>query len=279
MVQAQPDGVTFWGDAVGQRTRFGPSGAGARTTIGGVVVGIDKALDGDSLIGVAIGAADLGTDTAASSHAGGDLILAAIYGGARRGRAFVDWQVDYLHMDQDLSRPGGLAGSQVRSQNTLKGVGAQIDAGLDLVVGKWRVEPSLGLSALGLRSTATNESAGAALAQRVEGQSNHSLQSLVGVRFARTIRPTPEVSIQVNGLAGWGHEMGDTRAEAGAGLVNLGATTFTVASAPTGRDAAHLGAGFSAQVTPTTSFHGSYAAELAHNRTSQDLAVGLRMRW
>lgn len=279
MFEAQPSGVTFWGDAVGQRTRFGPSGAGGRTAIGGVVVGIDKTLDGAGLIGAAIGMSDLSTDTAASGHVGGDLVLATVYGGAHHGRAFVDWQVDYLHMDQELSRPGGLNGVGVRSQNTLNGVGARVDVGLTLAAGKWGIEPSLGVRTLGLRSTATNESAGAALAQRIEGQSNTSVQSFVGARFARTIRPTPEVSVQVNGLAGWTHEMGDTRAEATAGLINLGEASFTVASAPTGRDAAHIGAGFSTQVTPSTSLHGSYAAEFAHNQTAQDLAVGLRVRW
>jgi outer membrane autotransporter protein len=120
---------------------------------------------------------------------------------------------------------------------------------------------------------------GGVTAANIEVRRNTSLQSFAGVRVARTVRLTPDVSLQMRGLLGWSHEMADAGAEARASLLKLGGPAFTVASAPGGRDAAKLGASFSSQMTPRVTVYGAYAAELARDRESQQVSVGVRARW
>ena len=137
----------------------------------------------------------------------------------------------------------------------------------------------MGLSAVGLTSTAAREGAGAALAENINGQDTNSLQSNVEVRLARTVNLTPQTPLQLHGLIGWTHELGDTNAQARANLAGLGGEAFTATSAPVGRDAIKLGAGFEAQLTAKLTVYGTYSAALASARTAQDLSIGARVRW
>jgi uncharacterized protein with beta-barrel porin domain len=277
-VAAGLQGVTSWGDVVGQVTDIGPSGARYHSSVGDVVVGVDKALGDRGLIGFAVGGGNVQTGAAAGG-ANGDLIQAAIYGSASRGSAFVQWQADYLHIDQDVTRVLGFAGASLKGHDTLQGGGGQVGAGLDLAVMTWLVEPSVGLSAVGLTSTAAHEGAGAALAESVSGQNINSLQSNVEVHVARMVNLTPQTPLEVHALIGWDHELDDTSALARASLAGLGGGTFTTASAPVGRDAIKLGAGFEAQLTTKIIVYGTYSAALASQRSAQDLSIGARLRW
>ena len=275
---AGPHGVTFWGGGAGDFSDTGPVGAGYHTASGGVVAGVDKATGGGRLIGFAVSAADLRTTAAGGDTASGALLEAMVYGGARLGRAFIDGQAGFVYMDQDLVRAPGMGGA-VEGHNALKGGGGQVDAGLDLAVHNWLIEPTVGLSALGLTSTTANETAAAALAERVSAPSNVSLQALAGVRLATTVRLTPTTPLRLHGFAGWSHELQDTRAEVQASFAGLGGAPFTVTSAAIGRDAAKLGASFDAQLAPRVTVYGSYGATLTSGRDSQQVAAGVRVRW
>ena len=271
--------VTLWGGLFGQSGEVGPSGGGYSTTVGGLVVGLDRTLEGGGLIGFALGLADVRAEAAGGGRARGDLVQAMAYGGLRRGRAFLDWQVDYLRMDQDLTRSGGPLRGQVQGDDIVQGAGGQVSAGWDMTVGRWRMEPTASLGVLGLTASATRESLGAALAEDVATQRNTSVQSFAGVRVARMVHLRPDLSLQVRGLLGWSHEMADNRGEARASLAAIGGAPFTVTSAAGGRDAAKLGVGFSAQVTPRTTVYGSYTGDLARQRNAQSLVTGVRLLW
>jgi len=177
-----------------------------------------------------------------------------------------------------VTRVLGFAGASLKSRDTLQGGGGQVGAGLDLNVQKWLVEPKVGLSAIGLTSTAAHET-GAALAESVNGQNINSLQSSVEVRLARTVNLTAQTPVQVHALIGWDHELDDTSALARASLAGLGSSAFTAASDPVGRDAIKLGAGFEVQLTARVAIYSAYSAVLASERTTQDFSIGARVRW
>jgi outer membrane autotransporter protein len=243
-----------------------------------VIFGIDRTFGG-GLVGVALGFDSVRTTAPGGDKAVGDLFQAAVYGSAHRGRGFVDWQADYVRTSQAVTRSGGPFGVVAKGKTTLEGGGVQVHAGLDLTLRKWRVEPIVGLSAVRVNSGAATETAGGAIAEAIAAGRNESLQSFVGVRLARTVRLGSGITVQAHGLAGRSHEIEDVDAEARAHLVRLGGPDFTVTSPPTGRDAAKLGAGFSAQVTPNVTVYGAYSAELARDRESQQVALGARVRW
>ena len=277
---AGPNEVTLWGGVFGQTGDTGPSGAGYRTTVGGLVAGVDRTLEGGGLLGFALSLSRVHADAAAGGGgARGDLVQAMVYGGQRWGGAFLDWRLDYLRTDQDLTRPGGPLRPQVAGGDTVQGAGARLGLGWDMTVARWLVEPTASLSVLGLNSTATDEAPGAALAETIAAQSNTSVQSFAGVRLARMVRLTPDLPLQVRGLFGWSHEMADARGVVQASLAGIGGAAFTVASAPAGRDAAKLGVSFSAQLTPRMTVYGAYTGDFAHEQDSQSLTTGVRVRW
>ena len=268
-----PDGTTVWGDVQGQRTDFGAS----RASVGGVMFGVDRAF-GSGLFGVAVGLGEASADAAGGDRAEGTLFQAVAYGAVARGRAFVDWQADYLRTEQDVKRSGGRFGAGARGDVTVEGVGGRIDAGLAFDVRRWRVEPVVGLSGLRLTSTGATETGGVTAAD-VHVRRNDSLQSFAGVRFVRALSLTPGVSLQIRGLIGWSHELEDVDADVRAGVLALSGPVFTVSSVRTGRDAAKLGLSFSGQATSRVTVYGAYAAELARHRESQQVSLGVRARW
>lgn len=271
--------VTVWGDAFGQATKFSGPGTDAQASIGGLIFGVDRAFGG-GLIGLTFSIDDVRTTATGGDHAEGQMFQTSTYGGLHRGRGFVDWNADYLRMDQHITRAGGPFGTPAKGSDRLEGAGVQVNAGLDFVVRQWLVEPTVGLSKLHLWSTAANEAADSAMAEQIDGEGNDSLQTFTGVRLARAVRLTSDdIALQIRGFAGWSHELEDIQAEARGSLVKLGGPAFTVTSAPTGRDAVKLGASFSAQITPTVTAYGAYEADLARHRESQRVAVGVRALW
>jgi outer membrane autotransporter protein len=148
-----------------------------------------------------------------------------------------------------------------------------------MALARWRVEPTASVSVLSLTSGGTHETPGVALAEDIAGQRNTSAQSFAGVRLARMVRLAPDLSLQVRGLLGWSHEMGDNTAEARAGLAAIDGAAFTVGSAAAGRDAARLGFSVNAQLTPQIAVYGSYTGDFAQERDSQSLTTGVRARW
>jgi fibronectin-binding autotransporter adhesin len=279
---ARPAGsgeVMVWGGLFGQSGDVGPAGGGYSTAVGGMVVGVDRTLEQGGLVGLALGLANARAEAPGGGRAQGDMIQAMAYGGLVRGPAFLDWQVDYLRMDLDLSRPGGPLRGQVRGGSTVQGAGLQVSAGWGMTVRRWRVEPTASLGAVGLTTSSSRESPGDALAEEIAGQDNTGVQAFAGVGVARMVRLAPDLSLQVRGLVGWSHEMGDTAAEARASLVQIGGAPFTVTSAAPGRDAARLGVSFSAAVSPRIMISGAYSGEFARERDSQSLTTGFRARW
>jgi outer membrane autotransporter protein len=272
------DNATVWIAATGQTSRVEGSGAGYRASGAGLIFGVDRTFESMGLVGVALSVEDLRT-TASAGTAKGDLVEVQLYGDARRGRAFLDWQADYLRMDQGLNRRPGLPGPSVKAANTLQGGGGQVALGLDLAVRRWTVEPTLELRGQSLSASAARETSGVVLAEEIDSQNNTSLQSFAGVRLSRTLRLASGMPLQVGGQIGWSHEMADTRALATARLADLGGTGFTVGSPSIGRDTAKLGASFSGRLAPNVSVFGAYAAELARDRQAQDVAIGVRARW
>ncbi len=275
-----PNGVTLWGDAIGQINDVGHAdGDGYHSTVGGAMVGVDKTLGGGDLVGFAVGGGNLRTSAQGGAAATGDLIQASVYGGLRRGDWFVDWQGDYLHLAQDTSRTVSLAAQPIKGRNTIWGGGGQIDAGLNLRVQQWRVEPTVGLNAMTLTSTATAESSGGALAESVRGLDNTSVQTFVGVRLAGTLVSIASVPLRMHGVFGWSHELDQTTANAQASLANMGAAVFSAASTPVGRDAARLGVSLDARLTAKVTLFGAYTASLSNDQSAQYLNAGVRIRW
>jgi autotransporter-associated beta strand protein len=275
------DGVTLWGNGLGQFNHVGaPGGESYGSTVGGVIAGVDKALSAQSLLGAAIGGGKVQTSVASGGSASGDLIQASIYGAVRAGRFFLDGQADYEHVYEDVTRTFGAQGSPARGETTLQGGGVQVEGGLHLQARQWRIEPTLGLSIMDVASSAAHESTGGVLGENVGQLSSTSVQSFAGLRLGTELKVGPDAPVQIHGLLGWSHEMKDAATRTSATLTSFGADTgFTVETPMPGRDAVRAGTSFVARATKDIDVYGAYTAEVSRDATSQDLTLGVRVRW
>jgi uncharacterized protein with beta-barrel porin domain len=278
---AGPLGTTIWVNGVGQFADISVSGAtGYRTSRGGVMAGIDKSITQESLVGVSVGGSNIQTSAGNGATVNGNLVQFSIYGGTRWGRMFLDGQADYLYADQQVRRDLSFAGVAAHGAPPAQGGGAQVNGGIHFDVARWQIEPTLGLTAMTLASPAATETTGGALAEQVGRMSTTSLQTFAGVRIATVLPITPTMPVVLRGIVGWSHELADVTAGAPASFSGLGGSgVFSASTAPIGRDAARLGAGFDVAVASNVALYGSYNASLAHDMTAQTLTGGVRVIW
>ena len=270
------NGVTMWANGDAQFT----NAAGYQSTLSGMTVGIDRALSPDALIGFAVGGGNIGTGVGDSGSANGDSVQLSAYGAVRPGRMFVDWQVDYLHVNQAVTRELGIGGSSAGGSTQMQGGGAQVDAGMHLAVNRWQVEPTVGFTAMSLAAGSVVETTGGAMSQNVGDLNTTSLQSFAGVRVATVLNATSALPVQVHGILGWSHELGDVTARSVATFENVaGSGLISNTTEPVGRDALRVGGSFDMNVTRSVGLYGSYTASVSEGMTAQALTAGVRVRW
>jgi autotransporter-associated beta strand protein len=274
-----PHGSTIWTSGIGQFTDVNGSGApSSHTSVGGAIAGIDVPAGRGVTLGAAIGGGSVSTSSGGATDSGTAMQF-TIYGGWQSDRFFLDGQAAFLHMDETMRRTLSLFGTAARGSGGVNGGGAQVHGGMRLAYGRFQIEPTLGLTVIGMSAGTVTESTGGPAALQIGSQPISSVQSLVGVRFGTQFALTPTVPLRVNALVGWQHEYSNTTAPTTATFQIAGAWPFTVNTAPIGRDAARLGAGFDVVVTPRVSLYGSYQAALAEHATSQYLTGGVRVAW
>ena len=273
-----PHGSTIWMSGIGQFFDVSSS-AGApayNASMGGGIVGIDIPLKPGVMVGAAVGGASTQTSSAGATD-NGTAVQFSVYGGLQSANLFLDGQVAYTHVDQNVRRSVGF--SNITGNGGLNGGGAQVLGGLHLPYGRWRIEPAVGFSVLSLDPGSMTETVGGSPAERIDGQSITSVQSLVGVRIGTQFAITPAVPMSVHALVGWDHEYADVTARTTAAFAFAAALPFSVSSAPIARDAARLGGGFDVNLTPAVSLFGTYQAELGRVSTAQNLTGGIRVIW
>jgi autotransporter-associated beta strand protein len=274
-----PHGSIIWTNVIGQSDSVATSGApGYHATVGGAVAGIDVPVAPDALAGFAVGGGSAATSGAGGTDSGA-AVQFAVYGGWQFGSFFVDGQAAYLHVDRDVRRNVSFASVSVTGNGEVNGGGGQIEGGMRLPEPPWMIEPTLGVSALGLHADGTTEVGSSTFTEHVGPQDLGSIQSLAAVRVSRQFAITPSQSIRANAQVGWQHEFMDVTAVASASFSSLAPTSFSVSPASISRDAARIGVGFDLPVTDLISAYGSYQAALAQSATSQNLTAGVRVIW
>ena len=275
-----PHGSTIWANGLGQLAHVSGSDAPAYSqSVGGAIAGIDIQVTPGVVLGAAVGGASVQTSTGAGATDSGNAVQFALYGSVHSGMLFLDAQADYLHVDQSVRRSLSTWGLAANGNTQINGGGAQLTAGTRLKWDRWQIEPTLGLTALGLASPSVSETTGGSLAARVSAQSIASVQSFAGVRFGTDLALTPTKPIHLYALVGWAHEFADTAASTNASLALTGAGPFSIASPSVGRDAARLGVGLDAILSPSVSLYASYVASISGTETANNLTGGLRVNW
>ena len=278
--RAVAEGV-LWGQAlygVGH-AGGGTAGPGSSFGLGGALLGVERALSGDAVLGAALGYARSVMDPKGDvrGRATVDSYSLSAYGGTRIGAISLRGSLGGSYGRTELRRTVSLGPVQRLARGSSDGYGifGSAFAGYDLAaLGGMSVTPELGLSAAHLRQGGTVESQAGAFGLTLRGESQNSLRSLAGARLSTALGS--EMPLRVDLKAYWSHEFADTVAVQRASL--LGAA-FVTRSAGVSRDGAVIGASLSGTVLQRVELTGSYDGDLRRGAMAHRFALEAKTRW
>ncbi|MFL1417334.1 autotransporter domain-containing protein [Pseudomonas fildesensis] len=253
--------------------------AGSTTSIGGMLAGVDGALDENTRLGLVAGYSDtslnMGSDT--HSRASVDSYHLGAYAGHEIGAWRLSGGATYSWHRADVKRDlqyGEVAGKQK----------AKVDARSTQVFGEaaYRVnlqplalEPFASLAYVHLDTDGVTEK-GDAAALKSRDDSRDLVLSTLGVRALKTFNVNDHQQLQVSGTLGWQHNLSSTDSQQHLAFAS-GGPSFAVESAPMVRDAALVGARVSLALSKEARVNFDYNGLLASKEKVH--GVGLSLDW
>jgi outer membrane autotransporter protein len=238
----------------------------------GVTVGADYRVSSRFVLGAALSYSNIDADL----HLGGALesngAQANLYGTYHAGGFYVNGILGGGVSSVETRRltVGGFA----RGDTNTTGLSASIGTGYDFKFGAFSIGPlaSLRYGRVGMDDF---DEHGALGAMFIDGQSQNSLQSAVGLQASYAAQ-LGRIALTPFARAQWQHEHLTSTPSIRAGFTPGDA--FTVFGPQIGRDALLLDIGASAQITPTVGIFGYYSGELARrNYNVHSLTGGFRV--
>ncbi len=253
--------------------------AGYTTSIGGMLAGVDGALDDDTRLGLVAGYSDTSLNMGSGTHS--RAAVDSYHFGAYAGHEIGAWRLSggatYSWHRADVKRDlqyGEVAGKQK----------AKVDARSTQVFGEaaYRInlqplalEPFANLAYVHLDTDGVTEK-GDAAALKTRDDRRDLVLSTLGMRALKTFNVNDHQTLEVSGTLGWQHNLSSVDAEQHLAFAS-GGPSFAVESAPMARDAALVGARVSLALSKDARVNFDYNGLLA----SKDKVhgVGLSLDW
>jgi subtilase-type serine protease len=276
-----PRGSTIWLTGLGQFASVGSAGGvpGYSGSTGGVVAGVDMPVLPWLTAGGALAFTSPQVSTKNGQTFSGQALQVTAYASAHQGVFFADAQLGGLFFQDTTHRPLPAYGAQANGQTSGTGVGGSVRVGAHLPVDAWQVEPSVGLTGLGLSRGGFTETQGGAANLTLASQGLTSIQSVLAARVERRFAVGETMALVPTARIGWAHEFADTTGTATATFASDPGTPFSVDSPPIGRDAALIGLGATLQTGGPVSLYLAYNGAFAQNANTQTLTGGVSVKW
>lgn len=253
--------------------------AGYTTSIGGLLAGVDGAVDDQTRVGLVAGYSDSSVSMGSGTHSSAQ--VDSYHLGAYAGHEMGAWRLSaggaYSWHRADVKRD--LQYGDVSAKQK-----AKVDSGTTQVFGEAAYR--LNLQALALEPFAnlayvhldtegfTEKGDGAAL--KSSGDQRDAVLSTLGVRALKTVRLSGQQQLDLSGSLGWQHNLSNTDSEEHLAFAS-GGTPFAVESSPLVRDAALVGAHASLALSRDVRLNLDYTGQLASREKSH--GVGLSLNW
>lgn len=256
-----------WGDHEGDG-----NASRLRENGGGLMVGADAVVEGDTRIGIALGTGHVSA-SAGRDDAQGDTRTAAVYGAGQYGNVSLQAGVLYSHRDIDTHRTtdvdvitGRLNGSQ-----RARSAQAYIEGAYAFRFERSSVDPFINIARQQLRKSALHEQGGDA-ALDVMGDKSAQTFGTAGVRGRWDL--TPQGDIGLFGSLGWQHVWGDTET-LNRQRFAAGGNAFTVAGTPIADNAGVATFGLRFRPWASVMVDASYAGQFATHAKDQSARLGV----
>ncbi|CRM65941.1 Extracellular serine protease precursor [Pseudomonas sp. 24 E 13] len=253
--------------------------AGSTTSLGGLLAGVDGALDEQTRVGVVAGYSDSSLNMGGGTHSSAS--IDSYHFGAYAGRELGDWRLSvggaYSWHRGDVKRDlqyGEVSGKQ---KTKLEARTAQLftEAAYRIHLQPLALEPFANLAYVHLDSDAFHEKGAAAALERGDDRRDAVLGTL-GVRALKTLALNDHQQLELSGSLGWQHSLTAVESEEHLAFV-AGGPSFAVRSAPLLRDAALVGLQASLALSPSTRVNLDYNGQLGGREKTQ--GVGLSLNW
>ncbi|EIZ83429.1 beta strand repeat-containing protein [Methylobacterium sp. GXF4] len=275
----------IWADALyGFGSRGGDRAAGgANLDAGGLLVGVDRQIGRDTLVG---GAFSYLRETGASRGAGAgfgpgsfttDSYGGTLYGSTRLGAVVLRGTAGGAYADGRVNRTMVLGSAPTRTGGAPSGgdLGLSGFAGYAIATGlPVELVPELGFSYDRLSRGRVSERGGL-VPQAFTTAALDGARILAGGRLA-SVAVDEAGGLRLDARAYWAHELADTAAVVRSSLFGVPFSTRTSALA---RDGAVLGVSVSGPVAAGVSLSASYTGEVRPGATAQVFSAGLQAAW
>ena len=249
------------------------------TSIGGLLAGVDGAVDDDTRVGLVAGYSDSSVSMGSGTHSSAQ--VDSYHLGAYAGHEMGAWRLSaggaYSWHRADIKRD--LQYGDVSAKQK-----AKVDAGTTQVFGEaayrlnlqaLALEPFANLAYVHLDTEGFTEK-GDAAALKSSGDRRDAVLSTLGVRALKTVTLSGQQQLDLSGSLGWQHNLSNTDSEEHLAFASSG-TPFVVESSPLVRDAALVGAHASLALSRDVRLNLDYTGQLASREKSH--GVGLSLNW
>ncbi|MFC6296649.1 autotransporter domain-containing protein [Pseudomonas sp. CCM 7893] len=253
--------------------------AGYTSSIGGMLAGVDGALDEQTRIGLVAGYSDSSLSMGSGTHSSAS--IDSYHLGAYAGHELGNWRLSvggaYSWHRGDVKRDlqyGEVSGKQ---KTKLDARSAQLftEAAYRLNLQALALEPFANLAYVHLDSDSFHEKGDAAALER-GSDSRDAVLSTLGLRALKTFNLNDHQQLDVSGSLGWQHSLSAVESEEHLAFV-AGGPSFAVESSPLLRDAALVGVQASLALSKTTRVNLDYNGQLGGREKNQ--GVGLSLNW
>ncbi|MDR0189059.1 autotransporter domain-containing protein [Pseudomonas yamanorum] len=253
--------------------------AGYTTSLGGMLAGVDGALDEQTRAGLVAGYSDSSLNMGSGAHSSAS--IDSYHLGAYAGHELGNWRLSvggaYSWHRGDVKRDlqyGEVSGKQ---KTKLDARSAQVftEAAYRLSLQSMALEPFANLAYVHLDNERFHEKGDAAALER-GSDSRDAVLSTLGLRAAKTFPLNDRQQLDVSGSLGWQHSLSAVESEEHLAFV-AGGPSFAVQSSPLMRDAALVGVQASLALSKSTRVNLDYTGQLAGREKIQ--GVGLSLNW
>ncbi|WP_047294547.1 autotransporter serine protease [Pseudomonas fluorescens] len=249
------------------------------TSIGGLLAGVDGALDEQTRIGLVTGYSDSSLNMGSDTHSSAK--VDSYHLGAYAGHDIGAWRLStgaaYSWHRADVKRDLQYGDVSAKQKAKVDAATTQVfgEAAYRLNLQPVALEPFANLAYVHLDTEGFTEK-GDAAALKSSGEQRDAVLSTLGVRAVKRFNLSTQQSLDVSGRLGWQHSLSDIDAEQHLRFAS-GSTPYSVESSALVRDAALVGVQASLALSKDVRLNLDYNGQLANREKSH--GVGLSLNW
>lgn len=276
--------LTYWMSAQGGLDKAETPGmTGHRATFDSVLIGVDKQLYSDTLVGLAV---NYSSDKVASDSLGSRIDASVVnltgYTAWNDGSLWIDSRVGVALTHFRGRRDLAAIGDTANGSGSGFGANGSAVAGYRLAVGGLNFTPVAGAEINLVNRGAIAEWAGdhgRAVALNVRSDTLTSLSTKIGFRLETLLSTGANSTLALAARSEWDHELGDRNTVTHASFAEAGSAVMANSSVRRDRDTALLSGGMTLTLPHNLSLWARYAADLGQNTFSSTATAGLRWTW